>query len=565
VYTIYPFCLDTRIDILTNIYVLIICVCTCCMRLRIVMIFAMIIPITIVFIVLGLHGKSSDLEKYADDEGEDYALHLMYSVLFILYAFYIGCRTNLNRERGRRKDFILERKLNREKHKCEELLANMLPHPKHAEALIRGETIVEELHDVTMLYSDIVGFTKLSATLHPSELCTLLNKLYSSFDRHLDNLGIYKLDTIGDAFVVIGGLDQNRNAGAGYMGPIFGRENHAEAVTTFAKEMLKEVNRIRRNENVDLNMRIGIHTGKAVGAVVGLKKPKYLIWGHDTKIANLMESEGVAGGIHLSAEANLSLKQSKYVFSTKELKKVDVGNGLEVQTFIIDDQDMTRIESCDISSVAKSQSSAAAGGVEKSVSPELALPPSTEPPSNSEGARDSNGTSSEVDDALTFTPQKDNGVDKANSTVEHRVSSGGVERSYVVESMQDRPLLSPATPKTVKDEVATPSLQDENKIGSFCSKKKLPQLDLRRSRGEGMEMPLDLSPALSSPSPLPQVQKGSGRKSISGDDPSDTSLHNLMAENMQLRCMINATNKELSGIKKQLSGEIDVSSSPQPE
>jgi len=272
----------------------------------------------------------------------------------------------------------------------------------------------------------------------------------------------------------------------------------------------------------------------------------------------------VAGGIHLSAEANLSLKQSKYVFSTKELKKVDVGNGLEVQTFIIDDQDMTRIESGDISSVDKKKTSPAAGGVEKAVTPEVAPSPVSLPPPSPEVARDLNETNSVVDDVSTSTPQKDVCKDKANR-VSHQVNQGSVEPSCVVELTQRRSSPSPATPRTAKDEITAASISDGNKVTSFRSKKKLPQLDIRRSRGEGMEIPLDLSPALSSPSPLHQIPKVNTRRTVPGDEPSDTSLHNLMAENMELRCMINATNRELSGIKKQLSGELDIGSAPQPE
>jgi len=89
---------------------------------------------------------------------------------------------------------------------CEqELLANMLPSPQYAEALLLHGTIVDDLNEVTLLYSDMVGFTALSATLKPVESCLFLNKVYSAFDRHLDSFGVYKMDTVGDAFIVIGG------------------------------------------------------------------------------------------------------------------------------------------------------------------------------------------------------------------------------------------------------------------------------------------------------------------------------------------------------------------------
>ena len=88
----------------------------------------------------------------------------------------------------------------------QEVLANMLPSPRHAEALMNGATIVDELQDVTLLYSDMVGFTSLSAKMSSDELCSLLNRIYTAFDSHLDELGVYKMDTIGDAFIVVGGM-----------------------------------------------------------------------------------------------------------------------------------------------------------------------------------------------------------------------------------------------------------------------------------------------------------------------------------------------------------------------
>jgi hypothetical protein len=88
----------------------------------------------------------------------------------------------------------------------QELLANMLPTPQYAEALLLQGTIVDELEDVTLLYSDMVGFTALSATMKPVDSCIFLNKVYSAFDKHLDSFGVYKMDTVGDAFIVIGGM-----------------------------------------------------------------------------------------------------------------------------------------------------------------------------------------------------------------------------------------------------------------------------------------------------------------------------------------------------------------------
>ncbi|OQR91219.1 hypothetical protein THRCLA_09064 [Thraustotheca clavata] len=213
-----------------------------------------------------------------------------------LFCFGIGQHACYRREIGLRMDFLLKHTLNTEKRKCEELLANMLPSQQYAEALLLQGTIVDELEEVTLLYSDMVGFTALSSTLKPVESCLFLNKVYSAFDKHLDSFGVYKMDTVGDAFIVIGGLPDYKS-----------QKNHAIAITAFAVEMLREMETFRQAENVNLQMRIGIHSGKAVGGVVGIKKPRYLIWGSQTVIANAMESKSLPGHIQISAATHAKL------------------------------------------------------------------------------------------------------------------------------------------------------------------------------------------------------------------------------------------------------------------
>ncbi|KAG9410702.1 Nitrogen permease regulator 2 [Aphanomyces cochlioides] len=216
-----------------------------------------------------------------------------------LFCAAIGEYSCYRREAGLRADFLLKHALNVEKKKCEELLANMLPSAQYAEAMLLHGTIVDELNDVTLLYSDMVGFTALSATLKPVESCLLLNKLYSAFDRHLDSFGVYKMDTVGDAFIVIGGLPNYTS-----------EKNHAIAITAFAVEMLREMEAFRRREHVQLQMRIGIHTGKVIGGVVGIKKPRYLIWGSHTVIANSMEAKSIPGHIQISDSTYRILRAS---------------------------------------------------------------------------------------------------------------------------------------------------------------------------------------------------------------------------------------------------------------
>jgi class 3 adenylate cyclase len=106
-----------------------------------------------------------------------------------------------------RRKFLVKKHAYDQASKCQRLLRNMLPSSAHVERLMRGDTIVETLSDVVLLYSDVVGFTTLSSKLTHTQLIHLLHDLYTAFDMHLDDYGLYKIETIGDAFIVIGGLD----------------------------------------------------------------------------------------------------------------------------------------------------------------------------------------------------------------------------------------------------------------------------------------------------------------------------------------------------------------------
>ncbi|XP_074469038.1 atrial natriuretic peptide receptor 1 [Sebastes fasciatus] len=177
-----------------------------------------------------------------------------------------------------------------EKRKAEVLLYQILPHSV-AEQLKRGETVQAEAFDsVTIYFSDIIGFTSLSAESTPLQVVTLLNDLYTCFDAIIDNFDVYKVETIGDAYMVVSGLPV-RN------GKIHGREVARmslalqDAVTSF---------RIRHRANQQLQLRIGIHSGPVCAGVVGLKMPRYCLFGDTVNTASRMESNGEAQRIHVS-------------------------------------------------------------------------------------------------------------------------------------------------------------------------------------------------------------------------------------------------------------------------
>ncbi|XP_011379382.1 atrial natriuretic peptide receptor 1 [Pteropus vampyrus] len=186
-----------------------------------------------------------------------------------------------------------------EKGKAEALLYQILPHSV-AEQLKRGETVQAEAFDsVTIYFSDIVGFTALSAESTPMQVVTLLNDLYTCFDAVIDNFDVYKVETIGDAYMVVSGL------------PVRNGRLHAREVARMALALLDAVRsfRIRHRPQEQLRLRIGIHTGPVCAGVVGLKMPRYCLFGDTVNTASRMESNGEALKIHLSSETKAVLEE----------------------------------------------------------------------------------------------------------------------------------------------------------------------------------------------------------------------------------------------------------------
>ncbi|XP_046651148.1 guanylate cyclase 32E-like isoform X2 [Daphnia pulicaria] len=178
-----------------------------------------------------------------------------------------------------------------EKKKTEALLHRVLP-KSVVESLKRGEPVKAESFDsVTIYFSDIVGFTSLSAVSTPLQVVGLLNELYTLFDSILENYDAYKVETIGDAYMVASGL------------PIRNGDHHAAEIASLALHLLSEIRNfhIRHRPGETLKLRIGIHSGPCVAGVVGLKMPRYCLFGDTVNTASRMESSGQALRIHISA------------------------------------------------------------------------------------------------------------------------------------------------------------------------------------------------------------------------------------------------------------------------
>ncbi|CAH1794616.1 unnamed protein product [Owenia fusiformis] len=179
-----------------------------------------------------------------------------------------------------------------EKRRTEALLLRMLPKSVADQLKKRKPVVPEQYECVTIYFSDIVGFTSMSAQSTPLQVIDILNDLYTTFDSIIENYDVYKVETIGDAYMVVSGC------------PTRNGNNHAGEIASMSIALLSAIKsfRIRHIKSETLKLRIGIHSGPVVAGVVGLKMPRYCLFGDTVNTASRMESSGVALKIHCSKE-----------------------------------------------------------------------------------------------------------------------------------------------------------------------------------------------------------------------------------------------------------------------
>jgi adenylate cyclase len=195
---------------------------------------------------------------------------------------------SLEKKRLRDREQAILAELRAEKERSEALLLNILPR-QIVERMRRGETVIaDHVAEATILFSDIVDFTSLSAELPADVIVALLGKVFSRFDALAAQRGLEKIKTIGDGYMVAGGVPEERY-------------DHAAAVAAMALSMLDAIENIGHAAGRPLRLRVGLHTGPLIAGVIGTHKFVYDVWGDTVNTAKRMESYGAPGRIHISA------------------------------------------------------------------------------------------------------------------------------------------------------------------------------------------------------------------------------------------------------------------------
>jgi len=217
------------------------------------------------------------------------------------------------------KEIKYQKQIKREQEKSDKLLLNILPE-SIAERLKNGESLIaDDFEDSTVLFADLAGFTKLSSTISATDVVMQLNSIFSLFDGLLIKYSLEKIKTIGDCYMLAGGLPKPD-------------KNHAYSVARMSLEMLDIIKEINTKTNQSLKVRIGINSGPVAAGVIGKEKFIYDLWGDTVNVASRMETFGSNSKIHVSANTYLQLKDY-YNFTKRD--KINIPGKGTMQTYFL--------------------------------------------------------------------------------------------------------------------------------------------------------------------------------------------------------------------------------------
>lgn len=210
---------------------------------------------------------------------------------------------NWGLSRADRQGFLLNAALEAERAKTEELLYNVLPEAA-AQRLKAGQVVADAYSDASVVFIDVVGFTKLSGTVSPGHLIDLLNAFFNLADRCAAEHGVEKVKTIGDAYLAISGGNLPAS-------------NSADAALAFAMAVIDGLGEIEEAVGIPVQVRVGIHSGSVVGGVIGATRMTYDYWGETMNVASRLEGQAAANSIAVS-ESTYLRSRHKVLFDAPE-------------------------------------------------------------------------------------------------------------------------------------------------------------------------------------------------------------------------------------------------------
>jgi class 3 adenylate cyclase len=222
-------------------------------------------------------------------EGAPDSLRIAEFNAYLVGTFVIGSVITFFNSYNTYKVFAANRELFAEREKSERLLLSILPREIANRLKVERGIIANKYESVTVLFSDLVGFTQLSEKMDASNLVVVLNDIFSQFDLLTEEYGLEKIKTIGDAYMVIGGAPALSG-------------DHTLRMIRFAQDINAAMTGLSAKYGYDLKLRIGVHVGPVVAGVIGNKKFAYDLWGDTVNTASRMESHGIPGRIHVTQQ-----------------------------------------------------------------------------------------------------------------------------------------------------------------------------------------------------------------------------------------------------------------------
>lgn len=216
-----------------------------------------------------------------------------------------------------------EESLRLQQKQTERLLLNILPKPIAERLQKEQKLIADHFDEVSVLFADLVGFTEFSARKTPTQLVEILNGIFCEFDRLSESHGLEKIKTIGDAYMVVGGLPT-------------AREDHGRAIALLALEMQSALTQFNLKIGESFQLRIGIHSGSVVAGIIGISKFSYDLWGDTVNVASRMESNGMPGKIQVTGATYERLKE-QFIFEERGMIEVK-GKGKMLTYWLIGEE-----------------------------------------------------------------------------------------------------------------------------------------------------------------------------------------------------------------------------------